>query len=94
MVLVGLFYLFFSSLIRLEPETEIVGGPDVYINTGSRLALTCSVKYSPEPPAFIFWYHNEKVSDSLPLSDQYVYITTMTTTIATFSLCSDEPTNP
>ncbi|KAG7154101.1 Transmembrane and immunoglobulin domain-containing protein 1-like [Homarus americanus] len=45
----------------LEPETVITGGPDLYINTGSRLALTCSVKYSPEPPAFIFWYHNDKL---------------------------------
>ncbi|XP_063594831.1 zwei Ig domain protein zig-8-like isoform X1 [Penaeus indicus] len=53
-----------SHLIHLavvEPETVIVGGPDVYINTGSRLALTCSVKYSPEPPAFIFWYHDDKL---------------------------------
>ncbi|XP_069187487.1 neuronal growth regulator 1-like [Procambarus clarkii] len=45
----------------VEPETVIVGGPDVYINTGSRLALSCSVKYSPEPPAFIFWYHDDKL---------------------------------
>ncbi|XP_042224078.1 uncharacterized protein LOC121867968 [Homarus americanus] len=53
-----------SHLIHLavvEPETVIQGGPDVYINTGSRLALTCSVKYSPEPPAFIFWYHDDKL---------------------------------
>ncbi|XP_069954377.1 neuronal growth regulator 1-like [Cherax quadricarinatus] len=53
-----------SHLIHLsvvEPETVIVGGPDVYINTGSRLSLTCSVKYSPEPPAFIFWYHDDKL---------------------------------
>nr|XP_045594573.1 zwei Ig domain protein zig-8-like [Procambarus clarkii] len=53
-----------SHLIHLavvEPETMIVGGPDVYINTGSRLSLTCTVKYSPEPPAFIFWYHDDKL---------------------------------
>ncbi|XP_066948300.1 lachesin-like [Macrobrachium rosenbergii] len=53
-----------SHLVHLsvvEPETVIVGGPDVYINTGSRLALTCSVKYSPEPPAFIFWFHDGKL---------------------------------
>ncbi|XP_069995437.1 lachesin isoform X1 [Penaeus vannamei] len=48
-------------LAVVEPETVIVGGPDVYIDTGSRLALTCSVKYSPEPPAFIFWYHDDKL---------------------------------
>ncbi|XP_071513825.1 lachesin-like [Panulirus ornatus] len=45
----------------VEPETVIEGGPDVHIDTGSRLALTCSVRYSPEPPAFIFWYHNDKL---------------------------------
>ncbi|KAF2368418.1 Immunoglobulin-like domain [Trinorchestia longiramus] len=45
----------------VEPETSILGGPDVYINSGSRLALTCTVKYSPEPPAFIFWYHNDRL---------------------------------
>ncbi|XP_066948027.1 lachesin-like [Macrobrachium rosenbergii] len=50
-----------SHLVHLdvvEPVTEIAGGPDVYINTGSRLSLSCSVKYSPDPPAFIFWFHD------------------------------------
>ncbi|XP_042208315.1 zwei Ig domain protein zig-8-like [Homarus americanus] len=51
----------YVHLSVVEPETVITGGPDLYINTGSRLALTCSVKYSPEPPAFIFWYHNDKL---------------------------------
>ncbi|XP_071513125.1 neurotrimin-like [Panulirus ornatus] len=45
----------------VEAETVIEGGPDVYINTGSRLALTCRVQHSPEPPAFIFWYHDDKL---------------------------------
>ncbi|XP_047738624.1 protein sidekick-2 [Hyalella azteca] len=48
-------------LTVVEPETSILGGPDVYINSGSRLVLTCSVKYSPDPPAFIFWYHNDRL---------------------------------
>ncbi|XP_045107945.1 zwei Ig domain protein zig-8-like isoform X2 [Portunus trituberculatus] len=51
----------FVHLSVVEPETVIHGEPDVYINTGSRLALTCSVKFSPEPPAFIFWYHEDKL---------------------------------
>ncbi|XP_050721090.1 cell adhesion molecule 2-like [Eriocheir sinensis] len=53
-----------SHLIHLavvEPETAIVGGPDVYLNTGSQLALTCTVRFSPEPPAFILWYHGDKL---------------------------------
>ncbi|KAA0193413.1 hypothetical protein HAZT_HAZT000217 [Hyalella azteca] len=48
-------------IVTAEPETSILGGPDVYINSGSRLVLTCSVKYSPDPPAFIFWYHNDRL---------------------------------
>ncbi|KAK8392407.1 hypothetical protein O3P69_014643 [Scylla paramamosain] len=44
-----------------EPETVIAGGPDVYINVGSRLVLTCLVKFTPESPAFIFWYHDRKL---------------------------------
>ncbi|XP_053641227.1 interference hedgehog [Cherax quadricarinatus] len=51
----------FVHLTVVEPETVIEGPAEVYINTGSRLALTCSVLYSPEPPAFIFWYHNDKL---------------------------------
>lgn len=53
-----------SRLIHLavvEPETVIVGGPDVYINVGSRLVLTCMVKFTPVPPAYIFWYHDDKL---------------------------------
>ncbi|XP_045615930.1 limbic system-associated membrane protein [Procambarus clarkii] len=51
----------FVHLTVVEPETVIEGPADVYINTGSRLSLTCSVRYSPEPPAFIFWYHDDKL---------------------------------
>ncbi|XP_063884734.1 uncharacterized protein LOC135113407 [Scylla paramamosain] len=53
-----------SHLVHLsvvEPETVIAGGPDVYINVGSRLVLTCLVRFTPESPAFIFWYHDRKL---------------------------------
>ncbi|XP_077288906.1 neurotrimin-like [Arctopsyche grandis] len=42
----------------VEPITTIVGGPDLYINTGSTLNLTCVVRHSPEPPPHIFWTHD------------------------------------
>lgn len=45
-----------------EPKTEILGAPDLYINRGSTINLTCVVLLSPEPPAFIFWNHNDAVS--------------------------------
>lgn len=45
-----------------EPSTEILGGPDVYIDKGSTINLTCVISYSPEPPAYILWNHNDAVS--------------------------------
>jgi len=43
-----------------EPVTEILGAPDIYIEEGVTMNLTCMVRDSPEPPQFIFWKHNEK----------------------------------
>lgn len=53
---------FFS--VFLEPSTEIIGAPDLYIESGSTINLTCVVHNSPEPPAFIFWNHNNAVSSA------------------------------
>jgi len=44
-----------------EPYTEIVGGAEIYLDEGSMMNITCLVKDSPEPPNYIFWYHNKKV---------------------------------
>ncbi|MPC55413.1 hypothetical protein E2C01_049348 [Portunus trituberculatus] len=52
-----------SHFVRLnvvKPHTHILGGPDMHINTGSTINLTCLVEYSPEPPDFIYWNHNNK----------------------------------
>ncbi|CAH0389283.1 unnamed protein product [Bemisia tabaci] len=45
----------------VEPMTDIVGAPDLYIDHGSTINLTCVIKYSPEPPAYIFWNHNDAI---------------------------------
>lgn len=53
-----------SHFVRLnvvKPHTHILGGPDMHINTGSTINLTCLVEYSPEPPDFIYWNHNSKI---------------------------------
>ncbi|KAI5744677.1 hypothetical protein M8J76_004344 [Diaphorina citri] len=42
----------------VEPITQIIGGPDMYINKGSTMNLTCVIKHSPEPPPAIYWLHN------------------------------------
>lgn len=51
----------FIHLNVVEPTTEIIGGPDLYIDRGSTINLTCVVLYSPEPPAYIFWNHNSAI---------------------------------
>ena len=45
-----------------EPITEILGGPNIYLEEGNNLNLTCVVRDSPEPPQYIFWYRNTQVS--------------------------------
>ncbi|KAL4131007.1 hypothetical protein QTP88_008367 [Uroleucon formosanum] len=43
-----------------EPITTIIGGPDMFINKGSTMNLTCIIKHSPEPPPLIYWTHDSK----------------------------------
>ncbi|XP_046661230.1 uncharacterized protein LOC124354651 isoform X1 [Homalodisca vitripennis] len=43
------------------PTATILGGPDLHVDKGSTINLTCAIRYSPEPPAYIFWYHHEEV---------------------------------
>ncbi|CAB3248068.1 unnamed protein product [Arctia plantaginis] len=47
-------------LIIVEPETEIMGGPDLFIYAGSTINLTCIVRHTPEPPNTINWTHRGK----------------------------------
>ncbi|XP_070504638.1 uncharacterized protein [Chironomus tepperi] len=51
----------FIHLNVIEPSTEIIGSPDLYIESGSTINLTCVIHDSPEPPAFIFWNHNNAI---------------------------------
>ncbi|KAL6428084.1 hypothetical protein ACFW04_008451 [Cataglyphis niger] len=44
-----------------QPKTEILGAPDLFINRGSTINLTCVILQSPEPPAYIFWNHNDAI---------------------------------
>lgn len=51
----------YIHLTVIEPDTEIVGGPELFIDRGSTINLTCVVRHSPEPPAYIFWNHNDAI---------------------------------
>lgn len=54
-----------TTLLVLEPVTIINGAPDLFVNKGSTINLTCVVKYAPEPPPTMTWSHNTNVSVAL-----------------------------
>lgn len=47
--------------IFAAPKAMIIGAPDMHVDKGSTINLTCIIAHSPEPPGHIFWYHNGKV---------------------------------
>lgn len=49
------------SFVNTEPVTTILGGPDLYIDIGSTINLTCIVRHLPEPPSAILWAHKNQV---------------------------------
>ena len=49
------------TTILAEPRTEIAGEQELFVDSASSLNLTCLVK-SPEPPAYVFWKKEGKVS--------------------------------
>ncbi|XP_060534017.1 lachesin-like [Cylas formicarius] len=53
-----------SILVELKvtkAQAEIQGAPELYIRAGSLLKLVCTLKHSTEPPAFVFWYHEQRM---------------------------------
>ncbi|XP_052748900.1 zwei Ig domain protein zig-8-like isoform X1 [Galleria mellonella] len=48
--------------LNIMPSARILGGPDLHVDIGSTINLTCLIQFSPEPPAYIFWYHEDEVS--------------------------------
>ncbi|CAH1103589.1 unnamed protein product [Psylliodes chrysocephalus] len=52
---------YFVNLNVVVPTAQIMGGPDLHVDRGSTINLTCSIRFSPEPPAYIFWYHHDDV---------------------------------
>ncbi|KAG7203592.1 hypothetical protein KM043_013634 [Ampulex compressa] len=49
-----------SHVIKLNivvPKIEIMGDRDMYVKTGSTVAIRCVIKQSLEGPFYVFWYH-------------------------------------
>ena len=45
----------------LVPIATILGSPEIYLDVGSTINLTCIIKHTPMPPADVQWKHNQKV---------------------------------
>ncbi|XP_055677705.1 protein sidekick-like isoform X2 [Lutzomyia longipalpis] len=52
---------YFVYLSVVVPTATILGAPDIHVEKGSTINLTCSIKYSADPPAYIFWFHHDEV---------------------------------
>jgi len=47
----------------VEPYTVVLGGPDMHVDQGSTINLTCVSKFNPTPPGDVTWYLNGKKID-------------------------------
>ncbi|XP_049269783.1 zwei Ig domain protein zig-8 [Rhipicephalus sanguineus] len=52
---------YFVRLTVLVPRARILEAPELFINSGSSINVSCAIEHSPEPPVFVFWYHNDRV---------------------------------
>ena len=42
--------------------TEIIGAPDIYVDRGATLNVTCAVAAGSKEPEFIMWSRRQKAS--------------------------------
>ncbi|XP_023329676.1 lachesin [Eurytemora carolleeae] len=47
----------FVKLSIVDPVTEILGGPDIFVDAGSTINLTCVASFTPGPPQYVKWLH-------------------------------------
>eukprot|EP00093_Oithona_nana_P008945 08945.XXX_417211_404553_1 [CDS] Oithona nana genome sequencing. len=49
------------NLNIVVPHVRIQGSPDIHVDQGSVINLTCIISSTPEPPVYVFWYHGDQV---------------------------------
>ena len=45
-----------------DPTVKVLGDPDLFINAGSFINLTCTGDNLPGTPEDVYWYHQEQVT--------------------------------
>lgn len=58
-------HIFFRPSSSAEPTVEVIGAPDIYVNTASMINLTCVVNHAPYPPEAITWFHGNQVLSNI-----------------------------
>ncbi|XP_071538382.1 zwei Ig domain protein zig-8-like isoform X2 [Panulirus ornatus] len=56
----------FFTLKVVEARAMLSGGPEVHVHTGVKLQLRCSIELATEPPAYVFWFHNDTMINYSP----------------------------
>ncbi|XP_054719799.1 fibroblast growth factor receptor-like 1 isoform X2 [Uloborus diversus] len=51
----------FVNLSVVVAKADILGPHPLFVKTGSSINLTCIITQSPEPPVFVFWYHDDRM---------------------------------
>lgn len=51
----------FVNLVIVEPNAYIVGSGEHHVDLGSVIRLVCVIERSPQPPQYVFWYHNDRM---------------------------------
>ena len=55
-------FLFFA-----DSRAFIQDSPDMHVQIGSRIVLTCHVRQASGPPEYVFWYRGSDVLNYSPL---------------------------
>ena len=59
-ILVHFMQIICAFISIIEPSTYVIGGPDMFVDIGSMVNLSCVVSYTEKPPDKVVWLHNEE----------------------------------
>ncbi|RZF35091.1 hypothetical protein LSTR_LSTR009683 [Laodelphax striatellus] len=51
----------YFNLHVVIPTAYILGSGEYHIGEGSTISLVCIIENSPQPPQYVFWYHNDRM---------------------------------
>ena len=52
--------------------TSILGGPEIFLDKGSLLNISCIVQGTTAQPKYFFWKHNGNVSHNLTIQSYWI----------------------